>query len=168
MSLIPILTLTELRLVSMEHLQRVWHAGRERISFRIHSSVPLLGMSLCSNCWDQCSQTCSFFSRLFTWYTPRYFLEFAFVIFPLRFWRLVFQSCHIFFRIFTLNTPRYFLEFPARFCYRTESDLLRFVFANGQSRGQSSFYALVLCFLNGLSLTYNIVWEAKEKYRGVF
>ena len=40
MTLIPSLTFTELRVVSMEHLQRVWHASKERLPFRAHGSVP--------------------------------------------------------------------------------------------------------------------------------
>ena len=35
---------------SFFHLQRVWHASRERLFFRTHESVPLLGTCLCSNC----------------------------------------------------------------------------------------------------------------------
>ena len=34
MTLIPSVTFTELWVVSMEHLQRVWHASRERLPFR--------------------------------------------------------------------------------------------------------------------------------------
>ena len=76
MTLIPIVTFTELRVNSMEHLQRVCQASRERLPFRTPGSVPLLGTSLCSNCWDQFYRTC-IFSRLFTLNTPRYFLHFA-------------------------------------------------------------------------------------------
>ena len=39
---------------------------------------PPLRTCLCSNCWDQCSQICRVFSRLYTLNTPRYFLDFAF------------------------------------------------------------------------------------------
>ena len=46
---IPSLTLW---VVSMEHLQRVWHASRERLPFRTPGSVPLFGTCLFSNCWD--------------------------------------------------------------------------------------------------------------------
>ena len=56
--LIPTLTLTELRQVSMEHLWRVWDASRERLSCRIPGSVPLFRTCLCSNCWDQIPRTC--------------------------------------------------------------------------------------------------------------
>ena len=77
MSLIPSLTFTELRVVSMEHLQRMWLANRERIPFRTPGSIPLLGTCLCSNCWDQIYRICRIFSRLFTLNTPRYFLDFA-------------------------------------------------------------------------------------------
>ena len=40
MTLIPCLIFTELRVVSMEHLQRVWLASRERLPFRTPGSVP--------------------------------------------------------------------------------------------------------------------------------
>ena len=61
--------------VSMEHLQRVWHASRERLSFRILSFVPLFGTCVCSNGWNQISQICRVFTRLFTLNTLRYFLD---------------------------------------------------------------------------------------------
>ena len=62
MTFIPSLTLTELWVVSMEHLQRVWLASRERLPFRTPGSVPLFGTCLCSNCWDQISRTCHVYS----------------------------------------------------------------------------------------------------------
>ena len=40
MTFIPSLTFTELWVVSMEHLQRVWLASRERLPFRTPGSVP--------------------------------------------------------------------------------------------------------------------------------
>ena len=43
MTFIPSLTFTELWVVSMEHLQRVWLASRERLPFRTPSSVPHFG-----------------------------------------------------------------------------------------------------------------------------
>ena len=39
-TLIPSFTFTELRVVSMEYLQRVWHASRERLPFQTLGSVP--------------------------------------------------------------------------------------------------------------------------------
>ena len=72
------LTFTELRVVSMEHLQRMWHASRECLLFRKPCYVPLFGTCFCSNSWDQFFRTCHVFSRLFTLKTPRYFLDFAF------------------------------------------------------------------------------------------
>ena len=78
MTLIPSLTFTQLQVVSREHLQWVWHASRDRLPFRTPGSIPLFGTCLCSNCWDQISRTCLFFSRLFTLNIPRYFLNFAF------------------------------------------------------------------------------------------
>ena len=77
MTLIPTLTFTELRVVSMEHLQRVWHASRERLPFRTPGSVPHFGTCLCSNCWDQIPRTSHVFTRFFTPNTPWYFLDFA-------------------------------------------------------------------------------------------
>ena len=77
-TLIPGLTFTELRVVSMEHLQQVLLASRERLPFRTPGSVPLVGTSLCSNCWDQFYRTYRNFSRPFTLNTPQYFLDFAF------------------------------------------------------------------------------------------
>ena len=74
MTLITSLTLTELWVVSMEHLHWVWHAGRERFLFRTPGSVPFFGTSLCSNCWDQIPHV---FTRLFTLNIPWYFLDFA-------------------------------------------------------------------------------------------
>ena len=76
MILILSFTFTELRVVSMEHLQRVLHANRKRLPFRTPGSVRLLGTCLCSNCWDQFYRTCRVFSRLFTLNTLRYFLNF--------------------------------------------------------------------------------------------
>ena len=72
------LDLHRLWVVSMEHLQRVWHASRERLPFRTPGSVPHCGTCLCSNCWDQIPRTCHVFTRLFTSNTPLYFLDFAY------------------------------------------------------------------------------------------
>ena len=77
MTLIPGLTLTELRVVSMDHLQRVWLASRERFPFRTPGSVPCLGICLCSYCWDQLYRIRRIFSRLFTLNTHRYFVDVA-------------------------------------------------------------------------------------------
>ena len=68
MTWIPSLTFTESRVVSMEHLQRVWHVSRKRLSFRTPGSVPF---------WDLLipllfSRTCRSFSRLFILNIPRY------------------------------------------------------------------------------------------------
>ena len=43
------------RLVSMEHLQRIWHASRERSPFWTPGSTPF-GTCLFSNCWDKFSR----------------------------------------------------------------------------------------------------------------
>ena len=55
MTLIPGLTFTELRVVFMEHLQRVWHASRERLPLRTPGSVPYFGACICSGCRDHFS-----------------------------------------------------------------------------------------------------------------
>ena len=82
MTLIPSLTFTELWVLSMEHLKRMWHASRERLHFRTPGSVLRFGTCLFSNCWEQIPRTCyvTVFHRLFTLNTPWYFLDFAFVI----------------------------------------------------------------------------------------
>ena len=77
MTFIPSLTFTELWVVSVEHLQRVWLASRERLPFRTPGSVPHFGTCYCSNCWDQIPRTCHVFTRLFTSNTPWYFLDFT-------------------------------------------------------------------------------------------
>ena len=77
MTFIPSLTSTELWVVCMEHLQRVWLASRKSLPFRTPGFVPLFGTCLCSNCWDQIPRTCHVFTRLFTLNTPWYFLDFA-------------------------------------------------------------------------------------------
>ena len=77
MTLIPSLTFTELWVVSMEHLQRVWHAIRERFPFRTPGSVPHLWTCLCSNRSDQIPRTYNVFTRVFTSNTPWCFLDFA-------------------------------------------------------------------------------------------
>ena len=45
MTLLPILTLTELRVISIEHLQLVWHAHMERLPFRTPGFVPFLRLA---------------------------------------------------------------------------------------------------------------------------
>ena len=45
MTFIPSLTFTELWVVSMEHMQRVWLASRERLPFRTPGSVPHFGLA---------------------------------------------------------------------------------------------------------------------------
>ena len=63
----------------MEHLQRVWHASRERLPFKRSGSFPHFGTRLCSNCWDQITWTCHVFTRIFTLNTHWYFLDFALI-----------------------------------------------------------------------------------------
>ena len=43
MALIPGLTFTDFRVVSMDNLQRVWLASMERLPFRTPTSVPPFG-----------------------------------------------------------------------------------------------------------------------------
>ena len=78
------LDLNRLWVVSSEHLQRVWHASRERLPFRTPGSIPHCWTCLCSNCWDQIPRTCHVFTRTFTSNTPWFFLDFAFNIFEVR------------------------------------------------------------------------------------
>ena len=42
----------EFRVVSIEHLPRVWHADRGRLLLRTPGPVPF-GICICSSCWDQ-------------------------------------------------------------------------------------------------------------------
>ena len=79
MTLIPTLTFTELCVVSIEHLQRVWRASRERLPFWTPGSAPPphFGTCLCPNCWDQIPRTCRVFTGLFTSNILWYFLDFA-------------------------------------------------------------------------------------------
>ena len=88
MTFIPSLTFTELRVVSMEHLQRVWLASRERLPFRTPGSVPVFETCLCSNCCDQIPRTCHVFTRLLTLNIPWYFLDFALYYFIRYKWNL--------------------------------------------------------------------------------
>ena len=48
MTFLPNLTFTELWVVSMEHLERVWLASRERLPLRTPGSVPLYGGLACA------------------------------------------------------------------------------------------------------------------------
>ena len=54
MTLLPKLTFAELRVVSMEHLQRVSRAIRERLPFRTPGFAPRPPYEtyLCPDCWD--------------------------------------------------------------------------------------------------------------------
>ena len=64
-------------LVSMEHLQRVWHANRGSFLLRTPCPVPF-STCICSTCWDQSfSQSCHYFSGLCTSNIPLYFLDFS-------------------------------------------------------------------------------------------
>ena len=45
MTLIPSLTFTESLVISMDRLQRVWHASRELLPFRTPDSVTHLGLA---------------------------------------------------------------------------------------------------------------------------
>ena len=58
---------------SMEHLQRVWHASRERLPFRAPGSIRFW-TCICSNCRDRFSKT---FTRLCTSNIPECILHFV-------------------------------------------------------------------------------------------
>ena len=58
MTLIPSLTFTELRVASMEDLQWVWHASRERLPFRTPGSVPFWGLGYVPIVENSFSLTC--------------------------------------------------------------------------------------------------------------
>ena len=131
------LDLHRLWVVSMEHLQRVWHASRERLPLRTPGSVPFLGACTCSDCWDH-------FPRLYTdlmtyrsWLSPNWevVMEHLRQVWhasrerlPFRtpgsvphfgtcwcsnYWDQIPRTCHVFTRLFTSNTPWYFLDFAS-------------------------------------------------------
>ena len=66
MTLTPGLTFTDLRVVSTERLQQVWHANRERLSFRTPGSVPPFGDLLMLQLLRPVSPNLPCLSRLFT------------------------------------------------------------------------------------------------------
>ena len=69
--LIPSLTFTELRVVSMEHLQRLWHVNGKRLPSE-HLVTSLFGACVCSDRRDQISQIyINFMSFIRTW-SPNY------------------------------------------------------------------------------------------------
>ena len=73
MTLMQILTFAELRVVSMEHLQGVWHTSREEVPFWTPGSVL---------CWallmlQRLKPSSPNFSPLFNLNISRYFLDFA-------------------------------------------------------------------------------------------
>ena len=83
MTLIPRLT-TELRVVSMEHLQRMWNANKEHLTSEHLVPSRFFGLVYAPIYLGQISRTCRVFNRLFTLNAPRYFLEFASFMSPLR------------------------------------------------------------------------------------
>ena len=94
MTLIPSLTFTELWVVSIEHLQRVWHASKEHLPFRTPGSVHHFGTCLCSYCWNQIPRPCHVFTRLFTLNTPWHLLDLLYGVFVLlRLSLFVFFGC---------------------------------------------------------------------------
>ena len=80
------LDLHRLWVVSMEHLQRVWHASIPGNAYPSGHLVPShhCGTCLCSNCWDQIPRTCHVFTRLFTSNTPWYILDFVLTQYNIR------------------------------------------------------------------------------------
>ena len=77
MTLLPGLTFTELRVVSMEHLQRVWLASRERLPSGHLFPSPFWGLAYAPIDETSFTELVISFSRLFTLNIPRYFLNFA-------------------------------------------------------------------------------------------
>ena len=77
MTLIPTLIFTELWVDSIEHLQRVWHASRERLPFRTWFRPAFWDLLMLELLRQVFSRTCHVFSRLLTLNNPRYFLDFA-------------------------------------------------------------------------------------------
>ena len=75
MTLIPSLTFTKLRVVSMEHLQRVWHASREPFCGHL---VPYFLDLLLLQLLRLIFPNLPCFSRFFTLNIPCYFLNFAY------------------------------------------------------------------------------------------
>ena len=63
-TLIPGLTFTELRVVSMEHLQRVWLASSERLPFRTPGSDPFRGLAYAPTDETSLTELAISFSRL--------------------------------------------------------------------------------------------------------
>ena len=78
MILIPTLTFTELWVVSMEHLQQVWHASRERLPFRTPGSVPLFWDLLVLQLLRPDSSNLPCLYSTFHLEYPWYFLDFAY------------------------------------------------------------------------------------------
>ena len=76
MKLIPSLTFPKLRVVSMEYLQPVWHASRERLLLGTTGLVPFLDL-LIFRLLRPAFPTCRVFSHPFTLNTSRYSLDFA-------------------------------------------------------------------------------------------
>ena len=88
MTSIPSLTFTKLREVSIEHLQRVLHASRERLPFWTSGFIPF-GTCLCSNVETSVTELAVPFLDFLILNIPRYFLDF-----PLK------QKCLHFFSYF--------------------------------------------------------------------
>ena len=77
MTLTPGLTFTDLRVVSTERLQQVWHASRERLSFRTPGSVPPFGDLLMLQLLRPVSPNLPCHFSTFHLDYPWYFLDFA-------------------------------------------------------------------------------------------
>ena len=81
MTLIPSLDLHRLWVVSIEHLQRVWHASRERLPFRTPGSRPPFWDLLMLQLLRPNSSNLHVFTRLFTSNTPGTFSILPFITF---------------------------------------------------------------------------------------
>ena len=136
----PNLNFTELREVSMEHLRRVWHTSMERLSFRKTCSVPPFWTCLCSNCWDQTSRTCRSFNQLFTLYTTRYFLGFAY-------------------HTYVLDSLKYSgLTVIPKGIHHSKTDSQQFYFEEEKAHRNTQN----LCIFMGIFLTAFKAWEEKR------
>ena len=81
------LDLHRLWVVSMEHLQRVWHASRERLPFRTPGSVPHCGTCLCSKLLRPDSANLPFLYSTFHLEYPLRFSRFCLAIDTSFYWK---------------------------------------------------------------------------------
>ena len=135
MTLIPNLTFTELWMVSVEHLQRVWHASRECLPLRTPCFVPFSGPAYALIVETKISRLYTDLmivpNLIFTewrgfhgFFTAGVACQLGALTLPDTWFRPLFRTClcsncwdqipqtwHVFTRLFRLNTPWYFLDF---------------------------------------------------------